>query len=116
MSRAPTLNSCAPAAVVISTAATTKMAAVINTKISLTMLVIIVLLRTARWTVSACRETIRPDYGRRPPRLRLPPDVIAAAKSRLAKTGGTAQHLLRTSLNIVARQPRFAHDAVKAAP
>jgi hypothetical protein len=48
--------------------------------------------------------------------LRLPPDVIAATASRRLKTGRTAQHLLRTSLNIVARQPRFAHDAVKAAP
>jgi len=44
--------------------------------------------------------------------LRLPPDVIAATASRHR----IAQHRLRSSLNIVARQPRFAHDAVKAAP
>jgi len=48
--------------------------------------------------------------------LRLPPDVIAATKSRRGKTGRAAQHLARTSLNIVVRQPCFAHDAVKAAP
>jgi hypothetical protein len=48
--------------------------------------------------------------------LRLLPDVIAATASRQGKTGHTAQHRLRTSLNIVARKPRFAHDAVKAAP
>jgi len=40
MSRAPTLNSCAPAAVAMNKLATTKMAAVTNTKISLTTVVI----------------------------------------------------------------------------
>jgi hypothetical protein len=34
----------------------------------------------------------------------------------MRKIGRTAQRLFRTSLNIVARKPRFAHDAVKAAP
>jgi hypothetical protein len=48
--------------------------------------------------------------------LRLLPDVIAATASRQGKAGCTAQHRLRTSLNIVVRQPCFAHDAVKAAP
>jgi hypothetical protein len=49
--------------------------------------------------------------------------VIAATAGRdcghriaTGKTGHTARHRLRTSLNIVARKPRFAHDAVKAAP
>jgi hypothetical protein len=44
--------------------------------------------------------------------LRLLPDVIAATASRRKDR----PHRLRTSLNIVVRQPRFVHDAVKAAP
>jgi len=48
--------------------------------------------------------------------LRLLPDVIAATASRRRAIGRTAQHLFRTPLNIVARKPRFVHDAVKAAP
>jgi hypothetical protein len=48
--------------------------------------------------------------------LRLLPDVIAATAPRRRKTGRTAQHIFRTSRNIVVRRPRFAHDAVKAAP
>ena len=102
MSMAPTLNSCAPAPVVMSTAAATKMAAVTNTKISLTMVVIIVLLRYARWTGNACRETIRPDYGRCSPRLRLPPDVIAATASQrdAKKTGPTTKQPGHASFTI----------------
>src|SRR5215216_6493583 len=79
MSMAPTLNSWAPAPLAMSTAATTKMAAVINTKISLTMVVIIVLLRTARWTVThvekqsdAITAGARRDCGCRRTRLRPP--------------------------------------------
>src|SRR6185295_4433552 len=107
MSRVPTLNSCAPAPEVMSTAAATKIAAVINTKISLTMVVIIVLLRYARWTANACRETIRRDYGRCSPRLRLSPDVIAATASWAREKSNvqpvTGPHLFRHSLNT--RQP-----------
>jgi hypothetical protein len=51
------------------------------------------------------------------------PAVITASAGRdwghrIAKveTRCTVQHRVRASLNIVARQPRFAHDAVKAVP
>src|SRR5438128_722350 len=107
MSRAPTLNSCAPAPEVMSTAAATKIAAVINTKISLTMVVIIVLLRYARWTAKACREAIGRDYGRCSPRLRLLPDVIAAPhrvrEDNRTHNRAAGRRLFRHSLNT--RQP-----------
>src|SRR4051812_49729331 len=78
MSIAPTLNSCARAPLVMSTATTTKMAVVINTKISLAMVVITVALPIRALDGLIFREAIGRDYGRCSPRLRPPPDVIAA--------------------------------------
>src|SRR4029079_3372638 len=102
MSRAPILNSCAPAPVAMSKLAATKMAAVTNTKISLAMVVIIVLLRYARWTIRRVEKQSdantagdRRDCGYGRTLLRLP---LRGART-IERTTGNRDRLFRHSLN-----------------